>query len=415
MGYEKGGVALPLQVFDETSPLKKVLLHRPGQELEQLTPAYLDQLLFDDIPYLAAAQQEHDCFAKVLREHGAQVVYLEDLVAEALAQDSAVRESFVQEFIDEAGRLANHYRAELTELLLGIENPKELVLKSMAGVIVSELPDVKRGPLSSLLAHEAQFVLAPIPNLYFTRDPFASIGPGVSMNHMYSETRNRETIYGRYLFRYHPDYRDAVPFFYQHNAPYSIEGGDILNLSRRVLAVGLSQRTSAEAVELLAHNLFTHPQAEVDTILALDIPNLRAYMHLDTVFTQVDRDKFTIHPAILEQLEVYRLHKRDDSGAISVEQERASLATVLQRELAIDNCTLINCGGKDRVASAREQWNDGANTLCLAPGLVVVYDRNKITNRILSEHGIEVLTVPSSELSRGRGGPRCMSMPLCRQ
>lgn len=410
----KGDEEMPIHVTSEIGRLKKVLLHRPGGELEQLVPEYLDQLLFDDIPYLKTAQKEHDYFADVLRGQGAKVVYLEDLVAETIAQSSEIKEQFVHEFIEESGNVARHYRKELTGILLNAPSPKALVRKTMAGTGAAELTNGTRGPLVKAMTHKVQFILDPIPNLYFTRDPFATIGEGASMNRMFSKTRNRETIYGRYILSYHPDFRGKVPFYYRTSAPFSIEGGDILNLTERVLAVGISQRTSPEAIELLAKGLFGSERCAVDTILAMDIPDLRAYMHLDTVFTQLDRDKFTVHPGVLDTLQIYILKKQGVQGAFTVEISQRDLRETLEESLQIDMVTLIRCGGKDQVASAREQWNDGANTLCLAPGVVAVYDRNTITNRILEEHGITVLPIPSSELSRGRGGPRCMSMPLQR-
>ena len=252
----------------------------------------------------------------------------------------------------------------------------------------------------------------PIPNLYFTRDPFACIGSGVSLNCMYSRTRRRETLFGKYVLENHPEFAGRTPFYYRRELPYSIEGGDILNLSSKVLAIGISQRTTAEAVELLAQRIFEDESAEIETILALDIPAIRAFMHLDTVCTQVDYDKFTIHPGILGTLRIFELKKGDRKGEIKVKEMRSPLADVLAKHLKLDKVTLIRCGGKDAIASEREQWNDGSNTLCIEPGKVVVYDRNYVTNQILRENGIRVLEMASSELSRGRGGPRCMSMPL---
>ncbi len=176
--------------------------------------------------------------------------------------------------------------------------------------------------------------------------------------------------------------------------------------------MGISQRTTPEAIELLAQNLFEDSACEVETILALDIPSIRAYMHLDTVCTQVDYDKFTIHPGILGNLRIYEIRRGDQKGRLAARELDRPLPAVLADYLGVDKVTMIRCGGKDRVASEREQWNDGSNTLCIEPGKVVVYDRNYITNEMLRDKGIEVLEMPSSELSRGRGGPRCMSMPL---
>ena len=405
---------MPIDVRSEIGALEQVLLHRPGAELEQLVPGELERLLFDDIPYLRAARQEHDAFAALLRENGTQVVYLEELMARTLAVDPQVRRRFVRQFIDEGGRIARHYQPELYEYLMALDD-RELVRRTMTGVSVEEfLPPDRRGALVALTRGSHRFVLDPIPNLYFTRDPFACIGRGVSLNAMYSATRRRETIYGQYILKYHPDYAGQVLVYYRREDPFSIEGGDILNLSPRLLAVGMSQRTTPEAIEVLARNIFRDETAEIRAILALDIPDLRAFMHLDTVLTQVDRDTFTVHPEILGTLRVYHITS-DGGDGLRVEERTGTLEDILARALELSRVKLIRCGGGDRVASEREQWNDGSNTLCIAPGRVVVYDRNYVTNAILRDNGIQVLEMPSSELSRGRGGPRCMSMPLRRR
>ena len=400
-------------VRSETGTLEQVLLHRPGAELEQLVPGELERLLFDDIPYLQAAQQEHDAFAEMLRHNGTQVLYLEELMAQTLAADPQVRRRFVRQFIEEGGRIARHFQPALYEYLTALTDD-ELVRRTMTGVSMEEfLPEGQRGALVSLTRGSHRFVLDPIPNLYFTRDPFACIGEGVSLNAMYSPTRRRETIYGQYILKYHPDFAGQVPFYYRREDPFSIEGGDILNLSPRLLAVGISQRTTPEAIEILARNIFRDETAEIRTILALDIPNLRAFMHLDTVLTQVERDTFTVHPEILGSLRVYRMTS-GGRDSLQVTERTGTLEEILAGEMGLPRVKLIRCGGGDRVASEREQWNDGSNTLCIAPGKVVVYDRNYVTNAILRDNGIQVLEMPSSELSRGRGGPRCMSMPLRR-
>ena len=215
--------------------------------------------------------------------------------------------------------------------------------------------------------------------------------------------------------KYHSEFAGQTPFYYDRKLPYSIEGGDILNLSNKILAVGISQRTTAEAIELLAQSIFADENAEIETILALDIPAIRAYMHLDTVFTQVDYDKFTIHPGILRTLRVFEVKKGESTGELKVTEKEQTLENILKECLDLNHVTLIQCGGKDMIVSEREQWNDGSNTLCIEPGKVIVYDRNYVTNQILRENGIEVLEMLSSELSRGRGGPRCMSMPLIRE
>ena len=246
----------PIHVKSEIGPLQKVLLHRPGRELEYLVPDALERLLFDDIPYLHGAQQEHDRFVQLLRENGTEVVFLEDLTAEAIETDDPVRDAFIDAVISGAGALAEYYRPELTEYLKSISDAHVLVEKTMSGICVQELPASQKSCLGRLMQQDDHFVMDPIPNLYFTRDPFACIGNGVSLNRMHSQTRCRETIYGRFILKYHPEFSDRVPLYYTPELPTSIEGGDILNLSAQVIAVGVSQRTQPESVELLAHNLF---------------------------------------------------------------------------------------------------------------------------------------------------------------
>lgn len=405
---------MAIHVKSEIGKLKKVMLHRPGQELEHLVPEDLERLLFDDIPYLKTAKIEHDMFAEIMRGQRVEVVYLEDLTADVL-KNPEKKEQFVREFIAEGGASAAKVRDQLYDYLMKISDEKELVLKTMSGIRASELNVKMSCPLVSLVKKESQFLLDPIPNLYFTRDPFACIGNGVSLNRMYSRTRRRETLYGKYILKYNPDFAGKVPFYYDRDMDFSIEGGDILNLSNKVIAIGISQRTTPEAIELLAQNIFVDKASEIETIIALDIPAVRAFMHLDTVCTQVDYDKFTIHPGIMQTLRIFEIKPGDRKGQLKVTESDAMLSDILAKYLELDKVTLIKCGGKDRIASEREQWNDGSNTLCIEPGKVVVYDRNYVTNEILRQHGIEVLEMASSELSRGRGGPRCMSMPLERE
>ncbi len=404
-----------INVKSEIKPLKKVLLHRPGNELLNLTPDTLERLLFDDIPFLEVAQAEHDAFAQVLRDNGVEVVYLEDLMAEVLDLSEEIRDEFLKQWIKEAGVVTEKWTKKLYDFMIeyaGGDN-KKLVLKSMEGIKLNEVRYNKEDSLVDLISDSSELVADPMPNLYFTRDPFACIGNGVSLNKMYSVTRNRETIYGEYIFKYHPDYKGQVDKYYDRYAEFHIEGGDILNLNDKVLAIGISQRTQPDAIERLARKVFHDEKATIDTILAFDIPSSRAFMHLDTVFTQIDYDKFTIHPGILGPLVVYEITKADDGHKVT--KVETDLESILEKHLGVEKVTLIKCGGEDRIAAEREQWNDGSNTLCIAPGVVVVYERNTVTNALLKEMGVKCLSIPSAELSRGRGGPRCMSMPLVRE
>ena len=404
-----------INVKSEIMPLKKVLLHRPGNELLNLTPDSLQRLLFDDIPYLQVAREEHDEFARILKANGVEVVYLEDLMTEVLDLNPEIKEKFIRQFVYEAGIKTPKYKNSVIKFLMEFNDNKELVLKTMEGININELHAMERDmehSLVDLVTEESKFLADPMPNLVYTRDPFASIGNGISLNKMYSVTRCRETIYSEYIFQYHPDYKDTVKYYDRYN-PYHIEGGDILVLNDHVLAIGVSQRTLPESIEQLALNMFKDPECPFDTILSFNIPNSRAFMHLDTVFTQIDYDKFTYHPGIMETLQVFEI-KEDIIEGVKVREINDSLENILEKYLKRD-ILLIPCGGGDKVISEREQWNDGSNTLCIAPGVVIVYNRNNITNAVLRRNGIKVLEMHSSELSRGRGGPRCMSMPLYRE
>ncbi len=402
---------MAIYVKSEIAPLKRVMLHRPGRELEHLTPGTLDRLLFDDIPYLEGAQQEHDRFAQVLREAGAEVVYLEDLAAETLKANPGLREEFLKEFVTFSPNV--DYRGELYEYLLSISDDKELILKTMAGVSFRELGASPKFTLPAMLNRQNDFVLEPMPNLYFTRDPFESIGEGVAINRMYSVTRCQETIFARYIFKYHPEFGGKVHLYANGTEHYSLEGGDVLNLSPEVIAIGISQRTTPEAIENISKKIFADQDATIRTVLALEIPCMRATMHLDTVLTQVDHDKFVVFPDMLDSLRIFEIKPGCRDG-LQIRDMGGNLREALEYHLHRDRIQLIFCGGGDNVASQREQWNDGSNTLCVAPGKVVAYNRNVVTNRIFEENGVTVLKIPSGELSRGRGGPRCMSMPLNR-
>ena len=410
-----------IHVTSEIGKLKKVCLHRPGDELLNLPPDELERLLFDDVPFLEVAQAEHDRFAEIVREQGTEVLYLEQLVAEAFKAHPGAREEFLDQYIEEAGSKGQAMPGIVREYLNSIEDDFEFVKKTMAGVAKSEidLPHASSVTLDDMVsAHsdkESDLIIDPMPNLYFTRDPFACVGNGVSLNRMYAVTRNRETLYGKYIFKYHPDYAET-PLWFRRDAASHIEGGDILNLSNKALAVGISQRTQAAAIDILAQNIFWKTEGcEIEKIFAFDIPNCRAFMHLDTVFTQIDVDKFTIHPAIMGTLRVFELTKGATQGEVDIKEHTDSLEKILEYATGVDGIKLIPCGGGDPIAAAREQWNDGSNTLCVEPGTIVVYQRNNVTNDVLYKEGLNLLVMPSAELSRGRGGPRCMSMPFQRE
>ncbi|MBR6529531.1 MAG: arginine deiminase [Firmicutes bacterium] len=397
--------------YSEIGKLNKVLLHRPGREIEALTPATMERLLFDDVPFLKAAQEEHDEFAKILRDNGVEVIYYEEETAKALT-NQAIRKEFVNEMIELSFVESEGMKHAVADFLMSL-TPREMVERVIAGVKREDLGQTKTDSLSDLAICEYPFVMDPMPNLYFTRDPGACIGNGINIHHMHTPARRRESLLLKYIFDYNKDFATAGNYkWYDVYDDFSIEGGDVLVLSDEIVAIGFSERTTIAGIENFAHNLLKN--SKFKKIIVFDIPKCRAFMHLDTVFTMVDFDKFTIHPEIEGPLSVYEITLGKDEQ-LQFSSLTDSLEKLLSKELKLPSVDLIRCGGGDMIAAQREQWNDGSNTLCIAPGKVITYERNYVTNDLLQKHGIEVLTIPSAELSRGRGGPRCMSCPVNRE
>ena len=400
--------------FSEIKPLKKVLMHRPGDEFLNLTPNTLERLLFDDIPYLKIAQQEHDAYANALRAEGVEVVYLVDLAAEALeAGGRTVRRKFLEQFIAEAGVTSPKVAKHCFDFLNAIKDTRNMVKKCIAGIDISELK--KLGEVSGFYATRdtGRMILDPIPNVLFQRDPMATVGRGATLHRMWSVTRTRESIFAEYIFKHHPFY-DDTKLYYDRMEPYCIEGGDIQVLSDEVVAIGVSQRTEPDAIADFAKRLFKDKNNKFKYVLAIDIPDERSFMHLDTVMTQVDVDKFAVQDAIMDISTIYEI-TAGRGGGIEIVEIHQSLSKVLEKYVHLNHVEVIKCGNGMRIDAEREQWSDGVNLLCIRPGVVVAYDRNFVTNQALKKHGIKVIEIPSSELSRGRGGSHCMTMALARE
>jgi len=362
-----------INVFSEIGKLKKVLVHRPGYELENLTPQWLDFLLFDEIPWLELAQKEHDAFVATLRKNDTEVYYLTDLIVETLEQNPELKIRFIRQFLTEANITSQTLHSEAETYLHAFTSTRKMIEKTMAGISKNDIPDYQLQTLNDY-THDYPFITDPMPNLYFTRDPSNSIGSGLSVNRMFTHTRYRETIYTDYIFRYHPEFKKANTFYYERNYPAAIEGGDVLVLSDAVLAVGISQRTKPGAIEILAKNIFFNYDTTFTTVLAFDLPKARTFMHLDTLFTQVDYNKFTMHSHMHKSVTVYELTKNPDlPGRLKVKPIKKHLSEILKDYLNRE-ITLIPCGGDDKVAADREQWSDGANTVAMAPGEVIVYE-----------------------------------------
>lgn len=387
-----------INVSSEVGTLRRVLLHRPGAEIERLTPRYLEEMLFEDIPWLRKLQEEHDRFAETLRSRGCTVYYYESLLEEILGA-SPIRSNLIEEILSSARIGSEDLRGEIRAFLAD-RTPAELAGFAIAGLEKSVLERADR--LSSYITETYPFHIDPLTNLYFTRDPGAVIGSRLAISAMKTNARRRESLLLSFIHRYHPLFADTQLWYTPEDID-PIEGGDILVVSPETIIVGCSARTSAEGIERLAQRLFSESPTFRE-VLVLHIPFVRTYMHLDTVLNMVDRDAFLVFPGVRERIEVFRLTP-------AIEREK-NLEKALSRALRVDTVRLIESGGTDDLTAAREQWNDGTNTLALEPGVVIAYDRNVTSNEALRAAGIEVIEIAGSELVRGRGGPRCMSMPL---
>lgn len=395
-----------INVYSEIGELKEVLVHTPGDEIRRISPSRLDELLFSAILEPNEAIKEHKGFLKILQDKGIKVIQLSDLVAETYTYHATQkeREAFIEKWLDEAEpALTKDLRAKVKSYVLSKEGtPVAMVRTMMAGVSKQEL-NVKS---------ETELVVDPMPNLYFTRDPFASAGNGISLNNMKYVTRKRETIFAEFIFATHPDYK-TTPHWFDRLDEGNIEGGDVFIYNKDTLVIGVSERTNKEAILTIAKKIKNNKEAKFKKIVAINVPPMPNLMHLDTWLTMVDKDKFLYSPNMLSVLKVWEI---DLSKEIEMVETNKPLADVLESIIGVKPVLIPIAGkGATQLDIDIETHFDGTNYLTIAPGVVVGYSRNIKTEAALRAAGVTVLSFEGNQLSLGMGSARCMSMPLVRE
>lgn len=395
-----------INVYSEIGKLKKVLVHTPGQEIDYLTPQRLDELLFSAILDPVRARSEHEEFIKLLESQGVECVQLATLTAETYCSSNVdIKEKFINQWLDESiPKLNAENRKKVYQYLKKLEsNPEKMIRKMMAGILAKEV-----GAES-----DVELIVDPMPNLYFTRDPFASVGNGVTIHHMYRPTRRRETIFANFIFSHHPDYK-KTPQYYNRDEEFSIEGGDVFIYNKETLVIGVSERTEKKAIQYLAEKIQKNEEVSFKKIYAINVPKMSNLMHLDTWLTMLDYDKFLYSPNMMGVLKIWEIDLSNKK--IEWKEINESLEDFLSSIIGKKAITIPVAGNNSTQIDIDVETNfDATNFVVVEPGVVIGYDRNRKTNQALKDANIKVLTWNGDQLSLGMGSARCMTMPLYRE